>query len=158
MITLKLICRAAALTVVSATALHAQAARTTAAADSVQVLEVVNRFHAALAAADSSAALALLAEDAMILESGGLETREEYRSHHLPGDIAFAKAITSVREPRHVRIAGDVAWVISASTTQGTYRDRAINSAGAELMLLVRRPDGWKIAAIHWSARQRRGS
>jgi hypothetical protein len=33
---------------------------------------------------------------------------------------------------------------------------RAINSVGAELMVLVRSGSTWKIAAIHWSSRQRR--
>jgi hypothetical protein len=33
---------------------------------------------------------------------------------------------------------------------------RAINSSGAELMVLVRTSSGWKISAIHWSSRARR--
>jgi hypothetical protein len=48
------------------------------------------------------------------------------------------------------------AWATSTSTTQGEVRGRAINSAGAELMVLVRGADGWKISAIHWSSRSRR--
>ena len=39
------------------------------------------------------------------------------------------------------------------SRTTGTYRERAINSAGAELMVLSRTADGWNIRAIHWSSR-----
>ena len=90
------------------------------------------------------------------LESGGIETREEYRSHHLPADIQFARAVPSQEGPLTVRVRGDVAWATSTSVTQGTYRDRQINSAGAELMVLTRTAGGWKIAAIHWSSRQRR--
>lgn len=124
--------------------------------DSAAVAGVIAKYHEALAAGDSAAALALLADDAVILESGGVETRAEYRSHHLPGDISFAKAIKSQRGPVHVRIHGDVAWASSTSATQGEMNGRAINSAGAELMVLVRTPQGWKISAIHWSSRQRR--
>lgn len=124
--------------------------------DSAAVAGVIAKYHEALAAGDSAAALALLADDAVILESGGVETRAEYRSHHLPGDISFAKAIKSQRGPVHVRIRGDVAWASSTSATQGEMNGRAINSAGAELMVLVRTPQGWKISAIHWSSRQRR--
>lgn len=124
--------------------------------DSVEVAAAVERFHRALASGDSAAALALLAPDAMILESGGVETREEYRGHHLPGDIEFARAITSRRGPVRVRVQGDVAWATSTSTTQGQFRGRAINSAGAELMVLTRMPEGWRISAIHWSSRNRR--
>jgi ketosteroid isomerase-like protein len=124
--------------------------------DSAAVAAVVSKYHDALAAGDSVAALALLADDAVILETGGVETRAEYRSHHLPGDINFAKAIRSQRGPVHVRIRGDVAWSTGTSTTQGEMNGRTINSTGAELMVLVRTAQGWKISAIHWSSRQRR--
>lgn len=51
---------------------------------------------------------------------------------------------------------GDVAQATSPRTTQGQYRGRAVNSVGAELMVLTRFADGWKIVAIHWSSRARR--
>ncbi|MEW5915867.1 MAG: nuclear transport factor 2 family protein, partial [Gemmatimonadota bacterium] len=124
--------------------------------DSTDVVAVVTAYHAALAAGDSTAALALLAPDAIILESGGVETRDEYRSHHLPGDIGFARAIKSERGAIRVIVQGDVAWATSTSTTQGEYRGRQINSSGAELMVLARTAAGWKIRAIHWSSRARR--
>lgn len=127
-----------------------------AASDSADVAAVVDGFHRALASGDSVSAMSLLAADAVILESGGVETREEYRSHHLPGDIAFARAISSTRGALRVTIQGDVAWVTSSSTTVGSYRDRAINSAGAELMVLSKSANGWRIRAIHWSSRARR--
>lgn len=117
------------------------------------VLAVVTGFHAALARGDSVAALAFLASDVRILESGGVETRDEYRSGHLAGDIAFARAVPSTRSEPVVAVRGDVAWVTSTSRTTGTYRDRQVNSAGAELMVLVRTPAGWRIQAIHWSSR-----
>ena len=126
------------------------------AVDSAAVVAVIERYHQALSSGDSAGALALLAPDAVILESGGRETRAEYQSHHLPGDIRFAQAIRSVRGAVAVTIRGDVAWAASTSTTQGDYNGRAINSAGAELMVLSREADGWKIRAIHWSSRTRR--
>ena len=121
-----------------------------------EVAATVERFHRALATADSAGALALLTDDVQILESGGAEDRAEYRSHHLGSDIEFARAVPSQRTAANVRVHGDVAWATSTSTTQGTFRERAINSAGAELMVLVRTPQGWRIAAIHWSSRNRR--
>lgn len=124
--------------------------------DSSDVAETVLRFDAALAAGDSAAALALLAQDVVVLESGGIETRDEYRSQHLTADIAFAQAVPSQRRPVTVRVRGDVAWASSTSTTQGEYRGRQINSAGAALIVLSRERDGWKIRAIHWSSRPRR--
>ena len=124
--------------------------------DSADVAAAVHAYDRALSTGDSTAALALLAPDAVILESGGIETREEYRSHHLPGDIAFARAVPSQGGPVTVRVRGDVAWAWSTSTTQGEFRGRQINSSGAELMVLTRTATGWRISAIHWSSRSRR--
>lgn len=124
-----------------------------AAADSAAAAEVVHRFHEALEAADSATVVGLLTNDAIILESGGVETKQEYRGHHLPGDIAFARAVRRESGPVRVVVRGDVAWATSTSTVRGTYRERAVNSQGAELMVLVRTADGWRIAAIHWSSR-----
>jgi ketosteroid isomerase-like protein len=92
----------------------------------------------------------------MILESGGIQTRDEYRSHHLPADIAFARAVPSQRGPLMVTVQGNTAWATGSGTTQGTYRDRPVNSASAELVVLTRGADGWKIRAVHWSSRTRR--
>jgi ketosteroid isomerase-like protein len=124
--------------------------------DSSAVVEVVTRYHAALATGDSAGAIGLLAADAVVLESGGMEMFAEYRAHHLPGDIAFAAAVPSQRAVHRVVVRADAAWVVATSTTTGEYRGRAINSLGAELVVLTRTTDGWRISAIHWSSRTRR--
>jgi ketosteroid isomerase-like protein len=121
-------------------------------ADSASVAAVVGRYHRALSDGDSAVALSLLANDATILESGDIETRDEYRSHHLPADIEFARAVPSVRGPVRVVVHRDAAWAISTSRTQGSYSGRVIDSQGAELMVLTREGSGWKIRAIHWSS------
>lgn len=126
------------------------------ARDSAAVLRTVEQFHRALASGDSTAALAMLASDVTILESGGSETLADYRGHHLPGDIEYARAVPSVRGPAHIVIVGDAAWVSSTSTTQGTFKERAINSVGAELVVLSRVGGEWRIRAIHWSSRAKR--
>lgn len=124
--------------------------------DSSEVARAVAAYHAAEAAGDSAAMLALLDEDAVILESGGIESRVEFRSHHLAADIAFVRSVQIVRSPIRVRTRGDAAWATSTSTAQGNVNGRAVNSTGAELMVLARTPAGWKITAIHWSSRARR--
>ena len=131
-------------------------AQRVAVSDSAAVAAVVERYHRALESGDSAGALAMLTSDAVILESGGIETREEYRSHHLAADIAFAQGVKTVRSPIRILVRGDVAWAMSTSTAQGEFRGRAVNSAGAELMVLTRTTDGWMINAIHWSSRTRR--
>lgn len=123
--------------------------------DSAQVASLVGDFHAALERGDSTAALALLSPDVAIVESGDVETLAEYRAHHLPADIAFAKAIKASRQPRGVTVAGDVAYSVATSSTKGTYKDRAVDSQGAELIVARKIEGRWKIAAIHWSTRRR---
>ena len=123
--------------------------------DSVEVAALVQRFHTALAQADSLTVIGLLTDDAEILESGAVETVADYRAHHLPADIALAKAIVSTRTPLRVVVRGEVATITSTSVTTGTFRDRAVDTAGAELMVTRRTAQGWRISAIHWSARRR---
>jgi len=123
--------------------------------DSAAVARAIAAYHDALARGDSAAALRLLAPDAVILEAGGQETLAEYRSHHLAADIEFARAVPSRRDPVQVTLAGNVAWAASTSETRGSFNGRAIDSRGAELMVLTRSPSGWVIRAIHWSSRSR---
>jgi ketosteroid isomerase-like protein len=131
------------------------AAERSTTADSTEVASLVTRFHSALATGDSLAALALLAPDAQILESGSVETVDDYRAHHLSADIAFAKAVPSTRTPPRVTVRGDLAFSASTSVTTGTYRERVVDTAGAELLVARRTAQGWRIAAIHWSSRKR---
>ena len=116
--------------------------------DAEAVAAVIEAYHDALASGDGEAALALLAEDAVILESGGLETKAQYTDHHLPGDMAFAQAVPRTRSEIHVTGHGDVAWAWSTSETRGTYRDREIDSVGAELMVLVKGDQGWRLRGL----------
>ena len=125
-------------------------------ADSAKAVATVARFHAALSSGDSATALGLLAPDVLVVESGDVQTREEYRLHHLPADIVFAAAVPSVRTVTQVTINGDVAWITATSNTKGTYRDRPVNSVGAELTVLSRTASGWHIRSIHWSSHAKR--
>jgi ketosteroid isomerase-like protein len=133
--------------------LHSGSSATT---DSLAVAAVVERYHRALAAGDSAAALALLAPDAVVLESGDAETRAEYASHHLPADMEFARAVARTPGAVRVVVRGDAAWATSASRSLGSFRGRAIDAQGVELMVLSREPGGWAIRAIHWSSRPRK--
>ena len=126
-----------------------------APSDAAQVATLVGDFHAALERGDSTKALALLAADVMILESGSMETLADYRAHHLPADIAFARAVKAKRAPRTVTVSGDVAYSTATSATVGTYKDKPVDALGAELIVARKVNGSWKIAAIHWSSRKR---
>ncbi|MEO8636092.1 MAG: nuclear transport factor 2 family protein [Gemmatimonadales bacterium] len=123
--------------------------------DSSSVAATVHHFHQALVEGDSAAMLALLAPDVTIMESGDIETRAHYRAHHLPADIAFARAVPAKTGAITVMLQGNVAWAMSTSRATGQFEGRAIDSDGAELLVLSRGAAGWRIRAIHWSSRSR---
>ena len=116
--------------------------------------EVVDAFHAALAAGDSTAALGFLSPDVVIFESGGAEmSRAEYRSHHLGADIEFSMSTTNEITERRTEAGADVTVVLTRSATRGTFRGRDIDATGVETMILTQSGDGWAIVHIHWSSR-----
>lgn len=131
-------------------------AQQTDAVDSAAAIAAVESFHRAIVKGDSAAAVALLHPDVVVLESGDLETRKEYLGHHLGADMAFAKAVPEQRTLRSVTVAGDAAWVVSTNRTVGTFQGRAIDSEGAELIVLRKTNGKWTIAAIHWSSHRKR--
>ncbi len=127
-----------------------------ASKEALEVKAVLEGFHDALAAGDSVTALGYLADDVVIIESGGVEDKEHYRNGHLPGDMRFARAVPRKRGPITVEVMGDMAWAYSTSIVEGKMGEREINSQAAELAVLTRTAGGWKIKAIHWSSRRRR--
>ena len=124
--------------------------------DSTLVAAAITAFHAALTNGDSTGALSWLAPDVVVLEAGTRETRQEYRDHHLGADMQYARSTRTTRGPINVTVMGDAAWAESTSENSRTVEGRTTRSSGAELMVLSRTPQGWRIRAIHWSSRTRR--
>lgn len=113
----------------------------------------VDAFHAALRRGDTKAAQSYLAENALIYEAGGVErSRQEYVSHHLGADAAFAQAVPGTVTRRAGEAVGAVAWIATEGRTTGTYKDKAIDRITTETMVLRRVGGVWKIAHIHWSS------
>jgi ketosteroid isomerase-like protein len=125
------------------------------AADSAAVVRVASRFHEILSTGDTAGLNALLAPDLKVIEAGAVENRQEYLAHHLAADIEFANAVKEKRTSFSYRCEGDVAWLVSTSTSTGNFGGRDINNSSGELMLLSRTRNGWKIRAIHWSSAKR---
>jgi len=127
-----------------------------AMADAAAIEAVVESYHAALNNQDSVAAVALLADNVLVLESGYLESYEEYLGHHLGADMEFSAGVPGTRTVKHVEVNGNAGWVVATSTSEGTFRERDINSAGVELIVVTRtsHDSPWKIVAIHWSSRK----
>jgi ketosteroid isomerase-like protein len=122
-------------------------------ADTHAASAVVDAFHAALGRGDTRAAAALLANDALIYESGGVERgKAEYAAHHLAADATFAKAMARVVTRRAGSAGGRTAWIASESTTKGNFQNKPIKSVSTETMVLRRDRLGWRIVHVHWSS------
>lgn len=113
----------------------------------------VDAFHAALRRGDPEAALALVADDALIFEDGRVErTKAEYALHHAGADAAFSKAMTTKRLSRTGQASGDLALIASESRTKGRFRGQNVDRIMVETMVLRRGSAGWRIVHIHWSS------
>jgi ketosteroid isomerase-like protein len=126
----------------------AEAARPAAAA--------VDAFHAALRSGDPKAALALVADDALVFEDGRVErTKSEYALRHAAADAEFSKATSMKRLSRTGRATADMALIASESRNRGRFRGQEVDRIMVETMVLRRDPGGaWKIVHIHWSSAQ----
>ncbi len=114
----------------------------------------VERFERALADGDRNAALALLAPDLVVYESGHAErTREEYAASHLDADIAYLKTAKTRLLSRSASAVGDSALVLSETEIRSEREGKTTTRASLETLLLRRSADGWRIAHIHWSSR-----
>jgi ketosteroid isomerase-like protein len=115
--------------------------------------DVVDAFHKALTTSNTNQALALLADNVLIYESGGAEaSKAEYASNHLAADMAFLKNVTQSVSARSAQANGDTAVVMSQGKAIGTYKDKALDSASTETMVLHLIKGQWKIVHIHWSS------
>jgi len=116
-------------------------------------VDVVNSFHAALKQGQTDAALALMAEDVVIFESGGVESsRAEYAAHHLKADAAFSAGTSRTPVSELVTVEGNLATIMRVELVTGTFKERPINSRSVETMLLRNTDGKWRIVHIHWSS------
>lgn len=112
-------------------------------------------FHAALVAGDKARVLALMAPDVAIYESGYVErSRAEYASHHLGGDMEFAKTATRKVLRQNERTDGNMAVVWQETETTGTSRGKPVHVFGTETALLEKSDGSWRIVHVHWSSRK----
>ncbi len=136
---------------VLASAMLAASASTLAASPK----ETMAAFHDALAAGDKAKALSLLAPEVAIYEAGYVErSRDEYASHHLNGDMEFAKASTRKMLKQTERIDGNTAIVWEETETTGTSRGKPVHAFGTGTAVLEKRGDTWAIVHVHWSSRK----
>jgi ketosteroid isomerase-like protein len=123
-----------------------------AAPDATAITSTAEGFHQALAVGKPEEVMALLQPDALIIEGGTVQTRDEYQREHLAEDIAYARAVPSTPRDVVIRQEGGAAWVTSTFSVTGKFHDKPVDSLAAETMVLTRTPTGWRIRTIHWSS------
>jgi ketosteroid isomerase-like protein len=119
-----------------------------------EVIAVVESFYAAIKKGDAAAAMDLIAPDAVFLESVRLETRSEYQTKHLTADIDFESQVTGLRGPFHVTFDVNTGWVIATTEYDGSFDGSPVSFVSAQLVVLTRDSDNWRIRTIHWSSRR----
>lgn len=123
------------------------------------VIEVVDRFSAALKSGDMTTVSALLHPAVVVLESGGAErSRDEYFAHHAAADADFLRGAEVRPGPRSAHRRGELAWVAGESEVQWLRDGKPATSLNTETMVLQRGPQGWRIVHIHWSSRNKKES
>ncbi len=139
---------------------HAQAAQssTTDIPDAaISAVNKVDAFSQALAAADFEQVKDLLAPDAIILESGGVEhSRDEYLNHHAKSDVAFLSGAHVKVVSRTARVEGNLAWVATESEIHVSKDNKPLTLLSTETMILGKRSGDWHIVHIHWSSRPKK--
>jgi len=126
-----------------------------AAQADAEVTGVIESFYGAMKRGDAAAAMTLIAPDAVFVESGKLETRDEYEKNHLPADIGFEKQVSGKRGPIKVTVRGDTAWLIATTEYAGTFDGQPVDFVSAQLAVLTQESGAWRIRSIHWSSRRR---
>jgi ketosteroid isomerase-like protein len=126
-----------------------------AAPREADVVDVLESFYRAMKTGDAPAAMQHIAADAVFVESGRLETRDEYEKNHLPADIQFERQVDGKRSPWQVKFSGDTAWAIATTDFDGTFDGSPVNFVSAQLAVLTRQDGAWQIRSIHWSSRRR---
>jgi len=117
----------------------------------------VDAFHQALLDGNGPAALALLHDEATIVENGQAETKQEYAAHHLGADMEFAAATHSVQLSRTQKVDAGQMTVSTHSHTSGKYNDTLVDLVTEEVVTLVQTDNGWLITHIQWSPATREG-
>ena len=136
---------------------HAKPATVAVEAQAAPAVKVVEAFSTALQAGDLGRAGSLLADDVLILESGGAErSKEEYLGGHAGHDAEFLKAAHIQLVHRTARLEGGLAWVGTESELHASKDGKPMALLSTETMVLKNTPNGWRIVHIHWSSRPKK--
>ncbi|QJQ06709.1 nuclear transport factor 2 family protein [Undibacterium piscinae] len=97
----------------------------------------------------------LLSPEITIYESGYVErSRAEYAAHHLPEDIAFAKASSRKVRQHTERKDGNFSFILEETETKVKIKGKNVTILGTETTVLQKIDEQWRIVHLHWSSRK----
>lgn len=115
---------------------------------------VVDAFHAALRAGDTTKAASLMADDLLVFEAGNAErSKAAYAQEHLAADAKFESTVVETVLRRSGATRGDTAWFATEGWIKGASGDKTIDRLTTETMVLARTNAGWRIVHVHWPSR-----
>ena len=119
-----------------------------------EAARVVDAFHAALKAGETSRAASMMAPGVLVFEAGGAEaSRAAYGAEHLTADATFEKTALEEILRRTGAAAGHSAWIATEGRAQARAGEKVTDRLTTETMILARTADGWRIVHVHWSSR-----
>lgn len=117
--------------------------------------DVLAQFHAALVKGDAAQVKLVLSPKVTIYEAGYVErSREEYESHHMAGDMKFAKESTQKVVKHTERTEGNVSIIWQETETKANIKGQDVTILGATTALLEKTGSTWQITHVHWSSRK----
>ncbi|MEX0915389.1 MAG: c-type cytochrome [Wenzhouxiangellaceae bacterium] len=114
--------------------------------------QVIDGFRHALVEGRREAALTFFHPRATIIESGHVQSVEEYAAGHLGSDMAFLSEIAIEQLSRDTQLGKDQATVETRSRFRGQVNDQSIDLESIEFATLIETDEGWRISQVAWSS------
>lgn len=112
-------------------------------------------FRAALKAGNAKAAMAELADDVVIFESGHVErSRADYQAEHFIEDMKFLKSAKVQDLRQRVQVEGNTATIQHESRVDAMSKGKPVVLYSLETLVMNKIDNDWRITHIHWSSRK----
>jgi ketosteroid isomerase-like protein len=117
--------------------------------------DVLASFITALEQGDKAKITEVLSPNFTVYESGYVErTRAEYESHHMNGDMQFAKTSTQKILKQTEKREGNLTVIWQETETKAKLKGQDVTILGATTVVLQKTAGKWVITHVHWSSRK----
>jgi hypothetical protein len=114
------------------------------------VAQVVERYHSALAADDTTTVYRLLAPAFEFVDEDEIITLAGMRAGGTAAKARWERAVARQKKAIHVRVNGETAWAYWTWPMHARGQPDLLRGTESEMLVLTRQGSSWQIAAIHW--------